>query len=89
MKSRRNEEFRKHFADLPASVQNQARRVYKVWQRDPSHPSLHFKSIHASLPLYSVRIGLHYRAVGLKRGDAIIWFWIGPHAAYDTLLKKL
>jgi len=37
-----------------------------------------------------VRISLGYRAVGVKSdGDEIIWFWIGPHAEYDKLIKGL
>jgi hypothetical protein len=30
-----------------------------------------------------VRVGDHYRAVGLKKGDAVIWFWIGTHEEYN------
>jgi len=24
-----------------------------------------------------------------RDGDTVIWFWIGPHAEYDELLKRL
>jgi hypothetical protein len=39
-------------------------------------------------PVYSVRVGLGYRAVGTLDGDVMIWFWIGSHADYDGLLSK-
>ena len=32
---------------------------------------------------------MHYRAVGVIDGEAITWFWIGSHADYDNLLKRL
>jgi hypothetical protein len=42
-----------------------------------------------SQPVYSVRIGIGYRALGLQEGDQISWFWIGSHAEYDEMLKRL
>ncbi len=35
----------------------------------------------------SVRIGIGYRALGVRKGEEIIWFWIGSHADYDRLLR--
>jgi hypothetical protein len=26
-----------------------------------------------------VRIGDHYRAIGIREGDIVAWFWIGTH----------
>jgi hypothetical protein len=40
-------------------------------------------------PIYSVRITLAYRTVGVLKNDEITWFWIGNHAEYDRLLKSL
>ncbi len=37
-------------------------------------------------PIYSVRISRGYRALGLRDGDLVTWFWIGSHADYDKLL---
>lgn len=37
----------------------------------------------------SARLGLDYRAVGIRRGNGIFWFWIGSHADYDALLRQL
>jgi hypothetical protein len=38
---------------------------------------------------YSVRVGLHYRCLGIKKDDAIYWFWIGSHAVYDKVIQQL
>jgi hypothetical protein len=52
-------------------------------------PSLHFKKVHDRDPIYSARVTLGYRAVGLLEGDEITSFWIGPHAEYDRLQDRL
>ena len=70
-------------------MQEQAREAYRLFRTDPFHPSLRLKRVHVTQPIYSVRINIDCRAVGVRRNDEIIWFWIGPHHAYDRLLKRL
>ena len=89
MRSRTTANFRKAFFQLPAEVQQQAKLVFRIWKRDTRHPSLHFKRIHQSLPIYSVRIGINWRAVGNQRSEGMIWFWIGSHSDYNKLLSHL
>lgn len=81
--------FRQSFRALPAPVRRQVRAAYERFRQNPNHPSLHFKPIHASRPIYSVRIGLGYRAVGILQDAEIVWFWIGSHANYDRLVSQL
>jgi hypothetical protein len=80
--------FRKAFAELPADIRKQARQAYRLFIENPHHSSLRFKSIHPTRPIYSVRIGLNYRAVGIREGDDVIWYWIGSHAEYDKLIQQ-
>lgn len=75
-------------ACLPAHVRRQAREAYKLFKDDPTHQGLAFKKVHGRRDVYSARVSLDYRAVGLKEGDTIAWFWIGSHADYDQLLKS-
>lgn len=89
MKSTTTAQFHKLFARLPVDVRQQARAAYKLFQQNPYHPSLHFKQVHSSEPIYSVRISRGYRAVGDRAGDEITWFWIGSHTDYDKLLAHL
>jgi hypothetical protein len=84
--SRLTDDFRACFARLPDAVQQQARRAHKLWRDDPRHPSLHFKRVHGLEDVWSVRIGLGWRALGVLDGDTITWFWIGLHADYDSLI---
>jgi len=81
--------FRKAYSTLPPHIQEQTRKNYRLWKEEPHHPSLQFKQVHNEKPIFSVRIGLSYRAVGLKEQDTMIWFWIGSHADYDNLIAQL
>jgi len=81
-------EFMEHFHALPAHVQRSAQRAYKTWQQNPQHPGLHFKRVGTKQAVYSVRVGIGWRALGVLSDSTIIWFWIGSHAEYDKLLTK-
>lgn len=70
---------------LPAEVRLLADKNFNLLKADPSHPSLQFKLLGAG-KLYSARVGLHYRALGLPREQGVHWFWIGTHAEYDRLV---
>ena len=87
IQSRTSREFREAFASPPIDIQSQARRAYKLFRMDPRHPSLRFKKVDVETNVYSVRIGLGYRALGVMEGPLVVWFWIGSHAECDQLLS--
>jgi hypothetical protein len=89
VKSLTTAQFRKMFADLPKQVQEQTRKAYLQFKKDPSYPSLRFKKVHPKLPIYSAIINRDYRAVGQLEEDTVIWFWVGSHAEYNVLLGQL
>ena len=89
MISRTTEKFRALFVLLPESIKAQAKEAYQQFKKDPYHPSLQFKRVHSSKPIYSVRVNIDYRAVGVIKDNKIVWFWIGSHNVYDKLLRKL
>ncbi|MEI2780398.1 MAG: hypothetical protein V9H25_03765 [Candidatus Competibacter sp.] len=89
MKSSVTKEFRELLDQLPIEVQQQAGRAYAIWRANPYHNSLQFKRVSQRQPIYSARISIGYRALGLRENDQIYWFWIGAHAEYDELLKRL
>jgi mRNA-degrading endonuclease RelE of RelBE toxin-antitoxin system len=89
VKSRTTVLFRKLFADLPETVQEQTRKAYRQFKEDPNYPSLRFKKVHPKLPIYSARINKDYRVVGQLEDDTVIWFWVGSHAEYDLFLDRL
>ena len=89
MQSHTTEEFRALLTAAPAALQAKAQSAYRLWSDNPAHPSLRFKKVHDKLPIYSVRIDLDWRALGVKKEGAVIWFWIGPHGEYERLLSRL
>lgn len=70
---------------LPEEVQVAARAQFALLKQDDRHPSLHFKRVGR---YWSVRIGMHYRALAEEDGGDLIWVWIGRHDDYDRLLKR-
>jgi hypothetical protein len=89
MRSTTTSHFWKLYNALSEDVQRKADKAYALWRIDPQGHGLYFKRVSRNRPVYSVRIGLDYRAVGLLDGDTIIWFWIGPHDEYERLLKQV
>ncbi len=83
------EDFIDQFKKLPSKIKKKAKKAFELWKDNPYHPSLQFKQIHSNEPIYSARIGLNWRVLGLKDGDNIYWFWIGNHADYDRLIDSL
>jgi len=89
MISHTTERFRKLYENLPEQIRNQTKQAYNQFKSDPYYPGLHFKRVHSSRPIYSIRITKDYRAVGVQQNNEIIWFWIGSHSDYDKLMKQL
>ena len=64
MESKTAEKFRALLSTTPQSIQLKAKACYRLWFQNPDHPSLRFKKVHQTLPIYSVRIDLNWRSVG-------------------------
>jgi hypothetical protein len=89
MTSRTTRRFRQLLALLSPQTRRQAREAYQLFEQNPHHPSLHFKKVHATRPIFSARVNQDVRAVGLLHEDVITWFWIGAHDDYERLLKSI
>jgi hypothetical protein len=85
MKSLTTPDFWSSYALLPREIKEQAKKSYRLWQENQSHPSLHFKKVGKNV--WSARITRDYRALALKKGDDYYWFWIGTHEEYDNILN--
>jgi hypothetical protein len=78
-------EFWEQYNALPAEVQRQADKAYRLFTSNPSHPSINLKKVG---PFWSARISLEYRVLGYQEDHEFFWFWIGPHDEYDKILKR-
>ncbi|MEI7684406.1 MAG: hypothetical protein WCL32_05215 [Planctomycetota bacterium] len=70
---------------LPKEVRKLADENYALLRSNPRHPSLHFKRVGK---LWSVRVGIGFRALAVDGDDGPIWFWIGSHAEYDRIIDN-
>lgn len=89
MNSVTSTKFRKCLEKLPQRIQTKARSAYHLWLENPYHPSLQYKQIHSISSIYAVRISLGYRALGILEDDTMVWFWIGSHEEYNSMIKSL
>lgn len=83
MRHRASRRFWHSYDGLPPDVRRLADANYQLLKSDENHPSLQFKKVGR---FRSVRVGLHYRALGVEVGGDVVWFWIGHHAEYDRLV---
>ena len=68
---------------LPKKVQDLAHKNFALLKANPRHPSLQLKRIDE---LWSARVGIHHRVLGIDAPGGIQWIWIGSHAEYDRLI---
>ena len=73
MKHRATSDFWYYYRQLQPHIQKLADKCYEKLKQDPYYPSLHFKKVGQ---FWSVRIGIHYRAIAVQDKDELAWFWI-------------
>lgn len=79
--------FWRRYRQLPKDIRELADKNHELLRVNPQHPSLQLKKIGTPRQLWSVRVGMHYQALGLDKPEGIVWFWIGSHAEYDKMLS--
>ena len=85
----REDAYWKGFDELPDEVRELAESNFKLWRQDANHPKLRFKQIHAAKPIFSFRVGLGYRTVGVRtEDDTIAWFWVGSVSQFETSVSE-
>jgi hypothetical protein len=72
------------YRSFPEHIQKLADKNFELLKTNSGHSSLRFKKVGI---LWSVRVGIHYRALARNRLDGMHWFWIGPHSEYDKFLS--
>ncbi|MDY6988248.1 MAG: hypothetical protein SWQ30_09345 [Thermodesulfobacteriota bacterium] len=83
MKSATVQSFWEQYRNLNQQIRSRAKKAYQLWAEDPFHPSLRFKCINRDENIWSVRITLGYRALGVLDEDTVTWFWVGSHDEYE------
>ena len=70
MTSKTRPAFWRAYERLALSVKAR-REAYRLFERNPDHPSLRFKRLQARNDVWSDRINEQYRAVGVRSGDTM------------------
>jgi hypothetical protein len=84
MNSSTTKSFRNRFKNLHLEVRRLARKNFKLWLRDPGHPSLHLKK---TGDFWSARVGSKHRALATWSGEKVESFWIGAHDEFECLIR--
>jgi mRNA-degrading endonuclease RelE of RelBE toxin-antitoxin system len=83
MKSATLPSFWERYNKLDHEIRGRAKKAYRLWTENPFHPSLRFKCINHGENIWSVRVTLGYRALGVLDQDTVTWFWVGSHDEYE------
>ena len=88
MEHRAETDFWQAYEALPQDVSSRADKQFSLLQDNPQHPSVQFKKIgeRRGQEIWSARVTLNFRALAIKRPYGYLWFWIGDHNTYDTLI---
>lgn len=73
------------YRSLPEDIQRLADANFELLRANHRHPSLQFKHVGR---LWSVRVGIGYRALAVDGDEGPVWFWIGSHADYDNIIYR-
>jgi hypothetical protein len=73
---------------LPQQIRDRADKQFVLLEENQQHPSLQFKKLgeRNGDEIWSARVTLQYRALPIRRQNGFLWFWIGDHKTYDTLI---
>ncbi|MEA2017378.1 MAG: hypothetical protein U9N59_02925 [Campylobacterota bacterium] len=82
-----NQQWKKLYKNIPKDIKELSKKQYKLFKENPYHSSLHFKRVHSSKAIFSARINLNFRTLGVLHENTIIWFWIGSHDEYERIIK--
>lgn len=88
MAHRATERFWTAYDGLPVDIRRRADQQFARLKSNPLYPSLHFKKIgeFRGREVWSARVTLDFRALAFKTSDDFVWFWIGDHKTYETLI---
>ncbi len=74
----REESYWETFDRLPPDIRALAEENFHLWQKSHDHPRLRFKQVMDDPEVFSFRVGLNHRTLGVRTpNNRIAWFWVG------------
>lgn len=77
--------FWEYYDALPPPIRKLADKNYQLLKQDRNHPSLKFKKVQ---DYWAAKVGDNYRALAVEYEEGYIWFWIGDHDEYMSLIRS-
>ena len=93
-KNVRTADFKDMESRLPPEIRDLAKLAFSQFVENPAYPSLCLKQLaddgrgRHRRPSWSVRINKKYRAIFTIDGERNVWYWIGSHNDYDSLVGR-
>jgi hypothetical protein len=86
---RASADFWHDYRALPQEIRARADKQFALMKSDPNHGSLQFKKIgvREGKEIWSARVTLKYRALAFKESTEYVWFWIGEHSIYTSMIR--
>ncbi|MDE0690489.1 MAG: hypothetical protein OXI61_20195 [Candidatus Poribacteria bacterium] len=78
-------EFWERYHRLPPAIQKLADRKFELLKENPRHPSLELQKVGE---WWRAKVSDNYRALAFEHEEGLIWFWIGDHDAYMSLIRR-
>lgn len=86
LESHTHPNFWKCYNNLQKEIQDLSDKKFELFKNNPHHPSLGFAK---KGNVWTANVGYHHRAIGYKKDNKVVWFWIGSHEDYNALMNKL
>lgn len=82
-------DFWLEYRTLPQEIRQRADKQFSLLKANPQHPSLQFKKLgeRHGQEIWAARVSLNYRALAIRRPGGYLWFWIGDHKTYESLIS--
>lgn len=82
-------DFWLEYGRLPQEIRRRADKQFSLLKSNPQHPSLQFKKLgeRQGQEIWAARVSLNYRALAISRPRGYLWFWIGDHKTYESLIS--
>lgn len=82
-------DFWLEYGTLPQEIRQRADKQFSLLKANPQHPSLQFKKLgeRHGQEIWAARVSLNYRALAIRRPGGYLWFWIGDHKTYESLIS--
>ena len=94
IRSSTTKSFRTQLQSLPPHIQKKAHDAFHLFKRNPKDPRLRLHRVYnarladeRNTTVYAAEVSLRHRALAFRMENHYVWYFIGTHETYNSLLK--